>query len=233
MVLSTVKIFKKLLDDFSLEGNISSVVNNLDGTYTFSTCDTYHVMQGSYIEINGDDYLVKSVDTDINTITIYSNIAITSDTFLTQKPYFFHGTPIDTTNVLSTILDSSQKYPMIYLLEIIKDKFIADKSSIIDRESNLNIFFLAEANFQDWDVDQHYSDAIIPMMNLCSNFIDYLKKHPDIGTISDFEVIYHAKFGMQLKEASGHVKNLFNDNTSGVQLRVTLPIKKTLICLYH
>lgn len=226
----TVKIFEKLLIDFVMSSTVTTLTQYGNGTWSFRTCELFHVRPSSIITINGTEYEVVSVDYDKKEITIKSTTIVTGTTYIAPPYFYFHGTPIDTGNVLTTILDSSQKYPMVYLLEVIKDNFNASKTSVIERESNLNIFFLDEANFNDWDVDQHYSDAIIPMFNLCNAFIDHINLTGYLGVLDNFDIKYHAKFGLQIREESGHIKNLFNDNTSGVQLTINLPFKRSFTC---
>lgn len=226
----TVKLVEQLLDDMPLASSISNLINNLDNTWTFKACELFHVRNGSIITINATEYEVESVDYDLMTITIKSTLPVIGTFFLAPPFFFFHGTPIDTGNTLSTILDSSKKIPLVYLLEVIRDKFINSNTSVIERESNINLFFLDEANFNDWDVDQHYSDAIIPMFNLCNSFIDYIKNNGGIGVVEDYDITYHAKFGLQIKQESGHIKNLFTDNLSGVQLTINIRFKRSFTC---
>lgn len=118
---------------------------------------------------------------------------------------------------------------MVYLLEVIEDNFLED-DNLLDRTSDLRLFFLTEANFEDWKTDQHYLDAIEPMRSMVDFFIsEVLKKSKGLGKIEGYDVINHANFGVYTTD-KGHTKKIFNDDYSGCELRITLPIKSDYSC---
>jgi hypothetical protein len=227
----TVNIIGDLVAGFNPYTTINVVVNNLDGTFTITVCNTLNIREKSPFKIEAVDYVATSVDTSLKTITYPSLIApIIGDKIYASVPFYFHGTPIATGNEIQRILETANKLPMIYLLEIITDEFDRDPESSIERTSTVSLFFLDEANFADWDTDQHYSEAIIPMMNYAISFIDYLDESSNIGVLGNVSLTYHAKFGLNIRTNSGHIQNLFPENLSGVQVRITLPILKNLKC---
>lgn len=231
-MIATVDLIGELVEGFNPSTFVTDVVDHLDGTFTVTVCNTLNIRNGSPFVLNGDDYIAISVNTRFGEITYASLVApLVNDTVFGTVPFYFHGTPMATGNEMSRILSGSDKLPMIYLLEIITDVKDKDPESSIDRLTDVRLFFLDEANFGDWDTDQHYSEAIIPMMNYADLFVDYLIESSNVGVINDYELTYHAKFGLNYKTNSGHIQNLFPEKLSGVQLRIKMPILKSLSCV--
>lgn len=231
-MIPTVDIIEELVDGFNPSTMITSVVDNLDGTFTITVCNTINIREQSPFKIGATDYTAISVDTQYREITFESLIAPTiNDIVYGSVPFYFHGTPMATGSEITHILETSNKLPMIYLLEIITDNKDNDPESSIDRLSTVSLFFLDEANFGDWDTDQHYSEAIVPMMNYAELFVNYLNDTPNVGRIDNYDLTYHAKFGLNIRTSGGHIQNLFPEKLSGVQLRITLPILKSLSCV--
>jgi hypothetical protein len=226
-----VYIVQKLVEGFNPYSEIKSFVDNLDGSFSIYVCDTINIREGSSFKINSTSFVAKKVDLDLKKITYNSLVApVVGDNIFGATPFFWHGTPIAVGNELQRILQSENKLPMVYLYEIITDEFDNDSESAIDRESSLRLFFLDEANFADWDTDEHYSGAIIPMASYAEALLKYLEKNSGVGEIKNFSMSYYAKFGLNIKVNSGHVQNLFPENVSGVEVRFTLPILKKLSC---
>jgi hypothetical protein len=228
-MIHTVDLFKKIIDDFAPNVVIKSVVFGIDTVIT--VCDIMHIRENSIITINSIQYTVVSVDETLKQITISGvQPILKGDILYGAKPFYFHGTPVATGNELTLMTDVTKKTPLIYLLEVIFDRFDEDAENSLDRESDVNLFFLDEANFKDWDTDQHYSGAIKPMANLAHMFKEHLKYYVGVGVIEESTMTYHAKFGLSLVTNSGHTKNLFPENFSGVQLRIKIPFLKSLTC---
>lgn len=222
-----------LIDDLVTDFNPFSTIKLVDVKKIF-VCNTLHIREGSIITINGDNYTVISANPktgEINLKEDTDDIEI-GDFMYGTAPFFFHGTPQATGNDLIKYAQSETQFPvpMIYLFEVLSDKMNYNEEDAIDRESVVDLFFLDEANFRDWDTDQHYSEAINPMSNYADLFVKYLKQAQGIGVILDAEMTYHAKFGLSTKLESGHLKNLFPENLSGTRLRIKIPFLKSLTC---
>jgi hypothetical protein len=231
-MIPTVDIIETLVEGFNPTSDITNVVDNLDGTFTITVCNTLNIREKSPFKVNDLDYVATIVDTKTKEIVYESVVApLVNQLIKGTTPFYFHGTPMATGNEITRILDSGNKLPMIYLLEIITDEFNNTPDSDIDRNSTVNLFFLDEANFGDWDTDQHYSEAILPMMNYAKLFVDYLEDSRNIGQFDTYSLTYRAKFGLNIRTNSGHIQNLFPDKLSGVQLAITLPIRKNLACV--
>lgn len=226
MKLETTDIVEALVDELCFTFEATNIIDNTDGTYTLETCDTFHLQECFYITNNGNQYLVTEVIKDTSITMMGSFLPVPM--FEIYKPHFFHGTVIQTNLELSMQPNVNSRTPMIYLLEVLKDKFFCD-DSVVERESDLRLFFLTQANFEDWKNSDHNEKAILPMRSLAYNFIDTMKKSKKIGKFVSYEILNHVKFGVYSTD-KGHEKKVFNDNLTGVELRITLPVLQDFEC---
>lgn len=223
----TVDIVEQIINE--MDFTLQILTNSNDGSNTTITvCKMFHSRAGLVINDTVADFKILSVDYETNTIVIKG---LPLGTMTLQPPFYFHGVPYKVNDKLSHISNTRNKLPMIYLMEIVRDRVITDELSSIAKESSVKLFFLDEANFAEWDTDQHYSLAITPMNNLLETFIEQLDDTTliDKDLIQDYLAIPHANFGGMprgsgLNNESGHIQSVFNEHTSGMQLDITLPI---------
>lgn len=226
----TVDIVDELVTSLVSKVAIDSIVVNGDNTYTITTENTSYLFPNMSFDIAGTPYKVLNTTTypfDYNSkFTIEGLVDITGTLEIVLNPlHYFHGTAIETVGELSRINISTDKFPMVYLLETVDDDFNNDDNLRLDRTSNLRLFFLSETDENQWDTDQHYKYSIIPMRNVVYSFIEHLESIALIAELGKFNAINHAKFGVNVSE-QGHTKRIFKDQLSGVELRINLPILK-------
>jgi hypothetical protein len=225
-----VDIIETIVNGLSATTTVKTVADNGNGTYTLGVCCTYHIQPYCYVTINAVQYLVTDI-TNNESITIEAGAApLVGDIVEIAAPNYFHGTRPATNEELAEIEDVSDKMPMVYLFEVISESFSNDEEERIERESTLRLFFLGGANFDNWYTDDHYKYAIVPMRNLVFQFINAV--NADQCTFADFDnytLINHAKFGV-FTDNNGHTNRFFNEDLSGVEMRVTLPVFKDFAC---
>jgi hypothetical protein len=224
----TVDIVNDLVNLLDYTFTIENAIDNGDGTYVLETCNTYHLqaLPNCPILIDGSSYIITEVQSNEFIVVRGASLPVVTE-FAVPKPFYFHGTAIKTNLELSQI-DTFNKFPMVYLLEVLTDTIQNDDSSL-DREADLRLFFLAPSNFQDWKTDDHYTGAILPMRSLAYNFIDILNKSTKIARFDSYTLTNRVNFGVYVTDR-GNTERIFNDNMSGVEMRITLPIKKDLTC---
>lgn len=239
-------ILESVMDAMTYFMEFESVTDNGDGSWTYSgACDTLHAQVGfafnttAYFNGGGTPRTLKVkitavTDTDITFVSfdsskIIDSIAVTQ--VYLYRPYFFHGSPREVNKELQLKTnDAAQKTPMLFLLEDFQEDFKDENESAIERESTFRLFFLTQANFQDWLVDDAYTHAIKPMGRLMQHFIDDLKKDHRFE-MDEFEYTKanHTKFGVYIQNV-GVEKSLFSDSLAGVELSCTLKIKPATWC---
>ncbi len=227
-----------MLEDFfnntlSLTGEVLSFSNYAQGESQFTklyTCNIFHLRKGMSVNVDGILYTVVSVNHSENSFVVEDTI---TDPFLfiVPNPFYLFGTPINA-NVELSNTDASIKYPFIWLKELIREK-IFNENAGFDREAQIELFFLDEMNKEDWHTKEFYSEVLIGLNKLVNEVIRQLKQ--DISnfylTETEFDVINHGDFGLLIQPMRGHIKSLFSDNLSAVQLSFTLTIKKGCKCL--
>lgn len=225
-----VDILEIIVNGLSATTTVKTVTDNGNSTYTLGVCCTYHVQPYCYVTINAVQYRVTDILNN-ESITIENGAAVVvGDTIEIAAPKYFHGTRPATNEELAEIEGISDKIPMVYVFEVISETYSNNDEERIERESTIRMFFLGAANFEDWYTDDHYKYAITPMRNLAFEFINSINN--DTCTFADFDnytLINHAKFGV-FTDNNGHTNRFFNEDLSGVEMRVVLPLLKDFAC---
>lgn len=211
-----------------LTGSGAWVENVGENTFTMPICKTYWLKAQDVITIDGTDYTISSVIRDTS-VTVTTSVAPNGLTFFLEAPSFYHGTIVQTNQELSQdSKDVSERSPMAYLFRDLTDTFF-DDSNLLDRETSIRLFFLHDTNFQDFTTDLADEETLEPMRSMAYFFVEeILKKSKLIGKIEDYDIRDYLKFGVE--NASGYTENIFNDNFSGVELTITLPILRKYLC---
>ena len=232
----TVDIIGNLISQLSTTGQLVSKavewINNGDDTYTLPLCRTYWFKVGDYIidPVSTDKLYLTSVVKD-ESITVQSFYPPSSNSVGLPDVKYFHGTIINTNNELTNIPKSTNKVPMVYLLEQFEERYFTG-DSVLDREVTLRMFFLDEANTNVWTTDEHYENVINRTREILDYFIyQVLFKTKGIGKINEYFTTNRVNFGVYQTE-KGTINQVFNDQLSGIELRITIPISKNYVDCY-
>jgi hypothetical protein len=225
-----VDIVETILSEINKEMTITNVVDNGNTidltvkTTKWATCD-------NEIEINGDTYKIIGLSISTNVIIVervgHANTPSTG-TFDLYCPDYLHGT-IRGANKERVPHNENLSYPFVYLFEIIAQNVPAERDSIIAQAPDLRLFFLDQADFEDWYTDDHYENAIVPMRALADAFYDAANRSTLLSHIGARTFINHANWGV-FADNNGHLTNLLSDNLSGVELQIQLPVFIDLTC---
>lgn len=230
-MFTIVDFIKNIVEGLEFTEYATNITQTTSETQ-FDTCKTHHITIGNYILINGVKYKVK--DFELNAwVSVSGVVPLPFESYTILPPNFFNGTPMMVSNVLADIRDWKKKLPMVYLLEVIREQRFNSRTNKLDRISELRIFFLMSSNFEDWDISQHYDLAIEPMDNFLNDFIHALRYNAQVGEFDEYETINRANFGVYISKPSkrsgkyeDNITKLIDENVSGVELRINLPIKK-------
>lgn len=218
---------------------IELIVNNIDGTinfdsialvsgndYKITTSSTKWLNVGRTYNIGGVNYLVIDINpnTDFTIQLTGTQVAPTAVSMTLPIPFFYHGTFMFTTQERSQELLSANKTPFIYFNEPSTDTTYSSELDARDRDSDCDLYFMHEANFEDWTNEKHYFYAINAMENLIKSFIQSAKNQSFVGELENYGSESHVKWGVV--NQNGHVRNLFNENLSGKKLQITIPFLK-------
>lgn len=221
-------VIKEILLQVNTEFPIGLITDNGNDTSTIEVCNTYWVLEGTSIIIGGVDYQVISIDRD-KSITV-SKIP-SGDTMILQLPFFIAGTPIQA-DIERELIRKNQTLvtPMFYLFEPIKENFNKELDAI-DRETTVRIAVLNNYNKNDF-TDEIFDYSVRAMRKLSEAFIQAVKKQ--IKTIEIQEITYSfesfAKYGNYI-DNKGSKANIFRENLSGIEIFLTIKLKKQNKCL--
>ena len=222
----TVNILEKFIASFALTGSITNLNRSQQSTTLVLApeSETYHLRESMNLLVDGVSCKVLSFVKD-KEVTVEGVIKQAS-TYQVPNPFYYHGTPIMTNAQING--KKPKQFPMIYLYEILRERDKRINSSIA-RESDLRLFFLDTANFEDWNTDEHYSKRLVGLNCLVDYFIDTARKNRCQFELfeTDFTRINHVNWGV-FKDNKGHETKLFDEQCTGVELSFTLPLKNCL-----
>ena len=205
-----------------------SVTDNLNGTYTFDCNNTKWLTAGYNITIGLVTY--KVVSFVCNTSFIVSGASLpTVLTFDLYVPIFKHGTIKKVSEELDSMASFSDKLPLIFLHEIVEEKYHLDALDSIDADVDVRLYFLTDCDYANWTQLQGDDLGVRPMRSLCNEFIksltisQYISELTGIGNVKNYNI-----FGNY--NDNGTIKNIFNMYLSGVELKVTIPFVKNCEC---
>jgi hypothetical protein len=221
----TVDIIGDIVPTLQATVDIDSVVDNFDGTFTISTECTWWISLNDTITIGGSDYLVTAFVIN-ESITIQGSVIPIADDFALTVPNYIHGTIKMTQNEVDGELNKELVYPLVWLFEIIRDRKNTDDDSMIDRETELRIFFVASANYSDWLTDDHYTNVIDPMQSMVDLFIEKIKENKLFTDVLNYDCIPLVNFSVE----GNQDESVFDCNLSGIELRLFAEIRENLSC---
>lgn len=192
-----------------------------------SNC-TYWLMNGMKINIEGVFYKVSNLVMNTSfTLTPSINVLDIGVTeFDLVAPTYFHGTLKMTRNEVSAETKKSKILPMVYLFEVIRDRKVNSIDSLIDRESELRIFFLGNVDTQNWLTDSHYENIINPLSVMVEMFISLVGSNKFFTDEFDYETINL----INVSENGEQRRSIFDCDLSGIELRLFSQIRKDLGC---
>jgi hypothetical protein len=225
---ATVNIIKDLVDVISATVIITNATDNLDGTFTLESENTYWLSKDDTITIDSETYVVTVFNQNIDfTIMPTGNGGLpTVDSFELQQPTYIHGTLRMAKNEVNAIKNKMDLVPFIYLYEVIRDKKNTDEASAIDRETILRIFFLNSSSFKDMLTEDVYEYIINPMQTMVDEFLNKVKNSRYFTENMDYETIPLVNFSDEGEQQ----KSIFDINLSGIELRLSAEIRKDLSC---
>jgi hypothetical protein len=220
-MIKAISILNELIQTTLHKVVITSITDNLDNTFTLTTSNTFYLNIGKKITIDSVSYIIT--DFVLNeSITVKPRTGTTPVTVLEfeiDPPTFRHGTP----KAINNEHTKGNNYPFIWLVEFLdadyNDNFDARVKAVLD----LNMLFLTDVNYEDWLVEDHYTNVIYPMANEVSFFIKTIQSRQDLfGEIQNHTVTNHVNFGEYIID-KGYETQIISDQLSGCQLKLSLP----------
>jgi len=220
----TVDIIENLVKElkpFLVVDSISVV----SGNYLIQTNCTWWLSIKDSIDLGGTIYTIE--DFTINeSILVSGAIPPNVGSYELPVPNYIHGTLKMAQNEVDAINNKELLVPFVYLFEVIRDRKNTDEESMIDRTTELRIFFLNSANTSDWLTDDHYENVIYPMQQMVDLFMAKVKINKLFAENLDYECLPL----INISEEGQQENSIFDCNLSGIELRLTADIRFDLSC---
>ncbi len=227
------EIINTIVDLFRKTGSVSAVVDNGNGTATFATDSTDGLTVGDcenpFVSVGGVSYEVVSF-TNNTDITVNFTALPSGSTWTSDAPYVYYGNPIQMSNEIDKEQNPNAKYPAIIVFENGNSVQELEPISTIESTESLEMFFVDIANYEDWLIDDFYSNVVNAMEDLSYQFVDACREYKYIEELTSTATRERiSKWGVRLiRSGKGSADTIFNDNLSGVSLRIDLPISRAL-----
>lgn len=222
----TYDLLKPVIESIDKTFIVNSITNLGGGKYKIFTDNTLWITNGYTLTIGVQTYTVEDLAAN-EWITVSGSVLPTATEFEVYAPFFWHGNILAQNQQMNLIPDSKNKMPMIWLHEKTREKFINDPLSLIDRESDVDLYFLIDNNVEDWLQLEEDNYTIKPMRNLINAFVDACNEWPDILDPFDYDTFDAPKFG-SYQDNKGNTKQIFSDRVSGCEFKSTITFLKTL-----
>lgn len=222
--------FGDVIDLMRSRGTIVSITNTPSTDEYVVVVDSLgNLIVENFIYIGSTLYQIRSIDSDTPSFTVKSKTLPVGTEYKTGAPYYLHGRFIAIDSQLNQIQNGYAKYPLIYLAENFTSTFDENPINNVGETAQCSFFFMNPAKYEDWLTVDHYENVIKSMKVLAKEFIALLKANSFIqyNEFSNEDFIRHPKWGLTI-EGKGSPKNLFSDNLSGVEVRMNVPVLKSI-----
>lgn len=229
------ELVSDIIDEIRERADISSIIDNGDGTALINTTKTGTVdVDGAYtpyITIDGDDYQVIAVAPNVSFTIRFTGALPSGSEWVSASPYFYYGNPIQMSNEIDKKANNDNvKYPAIIMFESGNSSQPFGETSPIETIESLELYFMDVANYEDWAIDDFYSKVINKMYQLSIDFTNACEVFPHVDLLTGSGTRQRiSKWGVEVvRNGAGSGDMIFNDNLSGIQLLFDLPISKSL-----
>jgi len=223
----TVDIIETLVALLTVDFFIKTVTP-VGSNFLITTDCTWWLSIKDKITIAGKLYEVISFDINVS-ITVKpldGGTPIAPSTFILPAPNYIHGTLKMAQNEVDAVNNKMALVPFVYLFEVIRDRKNTDAASMIDRTTELRIFFLNSANTKDWLTDDHYLNVIDPMQQMVDLFIKNVRNNKLFTEELDYDCLPL----INLSREGAQENSIFDCNLSGIELRLFADIREDLSC---
>jgi hypothetical protein len=217
--MDIVKVIREFVASLDLSGKVLSFSD--DGTNTTLVLEnSYHLREHMQLNVNGTDYLVKSVDSTANT-AIVTGVLASASTYVVPNPFFFHGTHYLIGEEFD-LKDDVNKLPMFYMESLTREVWGGEFTQYATTP-NFKFMLADHANYADWISDDFVDKRLVGLRKLAYAIRKHALDYVGFGKIYEFDVTPYYKLG-RIKDKSGAIDALFNHTLSGFGIQVTIPI---------
>lgn len=179
------------------------------------TLGSYEYKVESFVK---DSYLVLS-QKDGNSIS--------TGTYTIANPTYKFG---KLKAVQEELAQTTKPEPLIWMLDLSPRTVPQDRTTVLESEGNVRLFFMNSADYGSYTTGDHYTQVIKPMNNLIDAFFTQLKKHTRVGQAFITSRTPHAKFTTGGGFSGASESEVLGRFLSGVEVEIDVPVKIQLTC---
>jgi hypothetical protein len=219
---------------------IESVENTVDDTWR---CYVGKTKWGKTTLNARTDLTITDADSNVHTITDFEHDSWLEVVSLTEPPLglwtlpklrFMPGTPKAFLSEATKQRFSTQEntMPVIWLMEIMQERVSYKTTSDNYIIPIARMFFLDDADFANWTKVEHLEQGVRPMRNYADRMIKSMMYSDKFGDpVGEPVFVNQTRFGLSFNQPKtqdnfSHQTNLFNEKTSGVELRLEIPVRR-------
>lgn len=164
-----------------------------------------------------NDYIIIKITNVNNKLSKGENVSI-------KAPKFLFGTHTSANNeYMMYSNDNVNRLPLIWLVEAISIEEYGLMSSL-EQKPSLKFYFLDENNPVEYLNEDYRLNVVSPMIALKDELIRVIQENKYFGLIERWKTRTITRFGNENEK--GVFENILNDNLSGVELVIDIPIFK-------
>lgn len=225
------------IDTLDFDNNKFRIFSCDRKTYWLKPCFSIELGQTTGGSIRGE---VVAVSNNLYVDVVFeSGLVQTKEEFTVSSGTFIHGTLPMADVEVSRIGNGDptkqefKPFPLVYHQEIYRKQKQTLESSNDYIGQNLRIYFLDEyLQNTGWITEKHYDNIIYPMENYANWFVENLRNdkrvNKDYIDNNTYDIIFRVKTGEYI--SNKNTKQVFAKNLSGVELVISLAIKKDNDC---
>ena len=219
------EIFNKIDVNVTVE-SVTSLSNNRQ---ILTLCRNKWARVGNYLtDIDNKQWKIESIaeNGDITVIKPTGATNIVKRNVLSLKnPIYLFGTQITANNeYLMKGNDVRTKLPIVWLVESIREQEFTFKSQT-ERKSDVKFYFLDDNNPKQYLSKDYRKNVVTPMIGLKDEVIRVINTNLVFDDIDSYNTRPITRFGNE--DEKGYFANILDENLSGVELTITLPILKS------
>jgi hypothetical protein len=120
--------------------------------------------------------------------------------------------------------DSRLKLPLVWLVESVTEEEYGVRSNL-ERKSSIRVLFLDNNNPKQYQTNDYRLNVVSPMIGLKDAFIKAVLGNTLFNDLESWNTRPFTRLGVESDK--GFEANILDENLSGVELSITLPIRKT------
>lgn len=212
-------ILKNYIESFQDEITIKSLSQDGD-LYTANSKNKSYASTIRKAWISNEEIVINSIDEDIEFQFINSTPSEINKIVLDSFS-FYHGTRMTVNNELIDAPQIEKQY-----FAWLQNGFKIDSSG---ESSFYNVSFtlyILEVYSPEWEYLDHHNQVMYPLSVYAENLVKSMDKNDIVLKINNYSIVEYADFGVLTR--SGTVEKIFDEDLSGVELKVSCEMYKTL-----